>query len=236
MNNPDWNTDEHILALNLYFELKGKGFNSKSPEIIKLSKILNNLPYHKQREETFRNPKGVAMKLHNFKRVDPEYKGKGLQKGNKLEKVLWEKYADNKDELRERTLNIIKFIENPEIEITAETPEFNDEEIEVFEGELFYYIHTKRERAIKITTTKKLNTLKQKGKLECEVCEFDFFLKYGILGKGFIECHHIKPISKIIPGEPTRLKDLALVCSNCHRMLHRGKGISIESLKKNFKK
>ncbi|MBV2227622.1 HNH endonuclease [Sphingobacterium mizutaii] len=43
---------------------------------------------------------------------------------------------------------------------------------------------------------------------------------YGIHGKGFIECHHIFPIAKH-GKRTTTLDDLALVCSNCHRMLHR---------------
>ena len=69
--------------------------------------------------------------------------------------------------------------------------------------------------------------------LYCEICNFDFSKKYPNLGNGFIECHHKKPISC---GERvTRMEDLALVCSNCHRMLHRkyqSGFLSIEELKK----
>ncbi|MBT3031446.1 MAG: HNH endonuclease [Candidatus Thiodiazotropha sp. (ex Lucina pensylvanica)] len=52
---------------------------------------------------------------------------------------------------------------------------------------------------------------------------FDFSEKYGKLGEGFAECHHTKPPSTLKPGEKTKLSDLAVVCSNCHRMLHRAK-------------
>ena len=41
------------------------------------------------------------------------------------------------------------------------------------------------------------------------------------LGEGFIECHHVTPVSELRAGTRTRLSDLAVVCSNCHRMLHR---------------
>lgn len=73
-----------------------------------------------------------------------------------------------------------------------------------------------------------------KGKyLKCEVCGFDFEEVYGELGAGFIEVHHKKPISE---GEhKTDLnKDLVMLCSNCHRMIHRGKDrmITVEELKK----
>ncbi len=56
---------------------------------------------------------------------------------------------------------------------------------------------------------------------DCAVCGFDFEETYGIIGKGFIECHHNRPISNMRPGDKTKLSDLVAVCSNCHRMLHR---------------
>ena len=60
------------------------------------------------------------------------------------------------------------------------------------------------------------------GYLACEVCGFRFDEKYGTLGEYFIDCHHIEPIhlrSEI--GSITKLTDLALLCSNCHRMIHK---------------
>ncbi len=59
------------------------------------------------------------------------------------------------------------------------------------------------------------------GKLFCEICEFDFSEYYGEIGESFIECHHNKPVSQMKAGDKTKIKDLAMVCSNCHRMLHR---------------
>jgi hypothetical protein len=53
----------------------------------------------------------------------------------------------------------------------------------------------------------------------CEICDFDFEGKYGILGSKFIEAHHTLPIKS---GErKAQIKGLRAVCSNCHRMLHR---------------
>jgi predicted HNH restriction endonuclease len=46
---------------------------------------------------------------------------------------------------------------------------------------------------------------------------------YGARGKDFIECHHTKPVSELAVGEKTRLTDLVLLCSNCHRIVHRKK-------------
>jgi len=50
-----------------------------------------------------------------------------------------------------------------------------------------------------------------------------FSEKYGVLGDGFIEAHHIKPVSQMQEGERTSIEDLIMVCSNCHSMLHRRK-------------
>jgi len=60
--------------------------------------------------------------------------------------------------------------------------------------------------------------------VRCKVCDFDFAVVYGEIGEGFIEVHHIEPVSGIGPGtivDPA--KDLAPVCCNCHAMLHRRK-------------
>lgn len=70
---------------------------------------------------------------------------------------------------------------------------------------------------------------------KCQVCNFDFELTYGKWGKDFAEVHHIKPLSEL-KGETQRTNpksDLAVLCANCHRMIHRKKGItlSLEELK-----
>lgn len=69
--------------------------------------------------------------------------------------------------------------------------------------------------------------------LKCAVCGFDFQEKYGDLGQGFIEIHHLKPLSSLNEEVIVNPKDdLRPICSNCHRMIHRRKGrvYSIEEL------
>lgn len=68
----------------------------------------------------------------------------------------------------------------------------------------------------------------------CMACGFDFEAVYGEPGKGFIEVHHIKPLSSLQEEMVIDCKtDLVPVCSNCHRILHRNKEkmLSIEELK-----
>jgi len=97
-----------------------------------------------------------------------------------------------------------------------------DENFYVTEGaSKFIANHKSLERNPTIIKKKKQQVLKQKKCLECEICGFDFVKIYGEkLGDGFIECHHTNPLSD--SGETkTKLSDLILVCSNCHKMIHR---------------
>ena len=63
---------------------------------------------------------------------------------------------------------------------------------------------------------------KQKhNKLFCVICDFDFEKVYGEIGKDYIEGHHSIPVSDIPQGYRTKPEDIVIVCSNCHKMLHR---------------
>jgi HNH endonuclease len=98
------------------------------------------------------------------------------------------------------------------------------------EGNPILVTHKRRERRPGLVARKKELVLHQTGKLECEVCGFNFATRYGEFGSDYIECHHIVPLADAKPGQMTRLTDLALVCANCHRILHRS-GASIEELR-----
>lgn len=86
--------------------------------------------------------------------------------------------------------------------------------------------HYVRERSRWIISTKKRAFLGTHGALFCEICRFDFKQQYPApLGVDFIEVHHMRPVSTLSEDERTSLDDLMLVCSNCHRMLHRNQSI-----------
>lgn len=81
--------------------------------------------------------------------------------------------------------------------------------------------HLRRERNTTIVKAKKKAIVEATGKLRCEVCEFDFSETYGEYGEDFCEVHHLKQLSKADGVVKTELQDLAIVCSNCHRIIHR---------------
>jgi hypothetical protein len=74
---------------------------------------------------------------------------------------------------------------------------------------------------------------------KCMACGFDFEKAYGERGRGFIEVHHIVPVSRLI--QETKINprtDMVVLCSNCHRMVHRRKNVllSLHELKSILKK
>ena len=106
-----------------------------------------------------------------------------------------------------------------------------DDESAYPEGKGQYRQHRSYERDPNLAKKAKTSRINSTGKLQCEVCSFDFSVKYGELGEGFIEAHHTVPVAKLRGKRKTKLSEIALVCSNCHRMLHRGKTLlSIEEL------
>ena len=235
MRNPKWHRDEIILALDLYSKMEAGKMNKSHPDIIELSKVLNRLPIHDVRpdEAKFRNPSGVNMKLNNFKSFDPEYSGKGLSRASKLDEKVFKEFESDTNRLHKIAKRIREVSEDLELANQLYLiEEDTDDNIEVNEGAVIYKLHKYRERDTKIIKKKKEREFKRLGRLPCEACTFDFHQKYGDLGYKYIECHHRTPLSEISTTTKTTLNDLALVCSNCHRMLHRRVDeLSVQGLK-----
>lgn len=91
----------------------------------------------------------------------------------------------------------------------------------VNEGGLRLVSHLRRERKRAVVEAKKAAVLGATGRLSCEVCGFDFSAIYGSIGEGFCEVHHLSPLSAADESVATALADLAVLCSNCHRIIHR---------------
>lgn len=96
--------------------------------------------------------------------------------------------------------------------------------------------HLVRERDRSLIDKKKKAVLRTIGRLACEVCSFNFEDVYGDRGRDFCEVHHLIPLSDLDTETETRLEDLAIVCSNCHRMIHQRPWIQIDELKKDITK
>jgi len=237
--NPDWTRDELILALDLYLRHRTSPPGKDGKEVLDLSDILNRVggKLHGAvgKEKSFRNANGVYMKLMNFRRFDPAYTAsgkKGLTAGNKDEEVVWRQFASDPTRCHEIAQAIIRNLDTDDVVALSSEAAPDDMVEEASEGRLLTRIHLRRERNRALIASKKRLVLKQGGLLTCEVCGFSFKAEYGDRGDGFIECHHTKPLETLGPGGKTHVRDLALVCSNCHRMIHRRRPwLSIDQLR-----
>ena len=101
------------------------------------------------------------------------------------------------------------------------------------EGGKRVFISVRRERAPKLRS----DALALHG-YDCMSCNFNFEEFYGEIGKGFIEVHHVVPLADAAKRETNPETDLLVLCANCHRMVHRRKGIclSLKEIKSHIRR
>ncbi|OGG93626.1 MAG: HNH endonuclease [Candidatus Lambdaproteobacteria bacterium RIFOXYD2_FULL_50_16] len=147
-------------------------------------------------------------------------------KGGIGQSNVW--YADS-TEAQVHVKRVLKLIETGEDEKLLDV----DGDLSGKEGNPRFVAHLRRERNSKIVKQKKAAILRETGALRCEVCKFDFKSFYGKLGSDFCEVHHLLQLSKADGLVKTKLDDLAVVCSNCHRIIHKHDPmLSLNQLKK----
>jgi predicted restriction endonuclease len=83
-----------------------------------------------------------------------------------------------------------------------------------------------RERYFFARNPKLTEAAKRYHGFRCQACGFDFAAEYGQLGEGYIEAHHLDPLSERPELEwtdelRTSVVAVRVLCANCHRMIHR---------------
>lgn len=204
-----------ILALDFY---RREGRNPSSEALAGLSEQLRSIPIelHHADGAEFRNLSSVKLKVSNFVALDPDAETAGMSRGSHLDAEVFQEYWTDPERLA-ATANTIR------ANLTTLTPvdaEADDDIEDAPEGRILTRTHRVRERSAKLRRKKIALALEKSGGLKCEVCCFDFAAIYGKRGEGFMECHHTIPLQDLKPGARTRLEDLALLCANCHRMIH----------------
>ncbi|MEU3183098.1 HNH endonuclease [Streptomyces sp. NPDC006923] len=219
---PDWTRDEIILACDLAMANGWKRLEFDDPRVVELSALLQTMPIHPEelRNELFRNPNGVARKTVDITCRHPSYTGKPTN-GNALDVEVMNDFLARPAEMTEAARLIRQGIATGELQSFAPTEdeEFGDD-FSAPEGRLLMRRHRARERNKALRKRKITSVLQRGGPLACEACGFDFEKVYGFRGAGYIECHHVLPLHVAGEGR-TKLSDLALICANCHRMIHR---------------
>jgi 5-methylcytosine-specific restriction protein A len=82
-----------------------------------------------------------------------------------------------------------------------------------------YKMHSRIERRGNVS-----KKVKKRQGLCCKACGIDYGEKYGKIGQSCIEAHHLTPLSTLEAGIEISNdidKDFAILCANCHRMIHR---------------
>jgi len=226
MKNPPWNKEELILALDLYSKLEYGQMDGKNPKVKELSEVLTfmNEPRGFQRSVN-----SVSLKLANYKRIDPEFTGKGMTGGGRLEEIVWKEFFYDKQLLNETAEKIKKVILNNDLQFIPQ-----ESYVSRTEGGRKVYVSLKAERNAKLRN----EAIKMHG-TSCQVCGFNFEVVYGEWGEGFIEVHHLITFGNnvIEERETNPSKDLMVLCANCHRMIHRKRGttLTLEELNEKIK-
>ena len=118
-----------------------------------------------------------------------------------------------------------------------EEPLATDPEIEIsrIEGELRLYTHRRKERD-RALRTKKIEARLAAG-LEpcCEACGITTNGAFPGLNGEILEVHHRLPLSASSGPVATALSDLALLCPNCHRAIHKTRPLfNVENFRESF--
>lgn len=193
--------------------------------------LKNEIPEDHELVNDLRNMIGVYRELVGTVRTIDDYE-------NRVKKLLSQNthHLDpnnriEKDDEIEMEINSLEGIDKPKC-----PEEFkNQEEYKAYtEGRKKLRLHITKERNPKVIREAKENFKSRNSSLYCEICGFNFEIKYGEIGKDYIEGHHILPLSQITEEyNIIRPEEIALVCSNCHRILHRKKPwLKVEELKK----
>ena len=210
--NPAWNRDETILALNLYFEVEGVPPSPDDQRVIELSSFLRALPYHSEasRRDSFRNAAGVAFKIQNLRSIAT---GKGLTNVSATDRAVWEQLGNSPERVSLLAAAIRSGVE------AIGSLEPDEDEQEFAEGRLLTMLHKRRERSRKVRS-ELLKLRRAAGPLRCELCEGGSRTPIASFEEAEFEAHHMRPVSESTEGK-TRLKDMALLCACCHRLLHK---------------
>lgn len=210
--NPNWTREEVILAVDLYYKVEKSIPGPNDPRVIALSKELRSLPYHREASKvaSFRNPAGVVFKLQNIRQAAV---GQGLSHTARVDLEVWKEFGGDKTAALAAAARIRCGLQ------IAKADEPPDEDFEFAEGRAVTEAHKRIERN-KSIRKKLLKTRRNAGNLRCEVCANAGEKLEGSIRESIFEAHHTRPIAGT--GEvKTKLSDMALLCANCHRLVHR---------------
>lgn len=222
---PPWDREEILLAAGLLAENGWLMLAHGDPRLDELSDLLLKTGIHTNVDQypNFRSPKSVRRKTEDLRTASPSYPLKATKGGRLTREVAAQYEADPEGLLKEvaavkASIRLCAELAHGTREATGLQVTWDDVP-SATEGGLILRVHYQRERD-PVLRRRKIEQLTRAGALACEVCGFDFERVYGEHGAGYIEIHHREPLA-ITGLTETKLADLAPLCANCHRMIHR---------------
>lgn len=223
-----WSKEELLFLWKFWFD-KGSEVSKKSEDFHKILKDIKNI--NTLLKVKIKTPQQIHKKLQELNELATSFKDKTREQTQETN-ILKSFYSD-KDKCVLIYNNISEALKNlHKLNFNLDNLDYEAEE-----GKILTALHHYKERDKKIVEAKKLSILAKFNKLSCEACNFNFFEFYGERGNGYIECHHLLPVSQMSSNHKTKLDDLCLLCSNCHKIIHRNTPwLSLQQLKEILKK
>jgi 5-methylcytosine-specific restriction protein A len=226
----NWSDQELLLAAELVFDNNWKALDDNSPKVSELSLLLRQMRKiggHAV-DQKFRSSASVALKTRNIASLHPNWHGAPSNSG-KRDLAALERFLVDPVEAKKECLMMWESVDLSQgFEVDALPPEI-EASLSAIEGRILAINIIKYERSPALRKAKIASMLATDSGVACEACGFDFSKTYGERGLNFIEVHHVNPLH--FTGEVTsKTQDLVGLCSNCHRMVHRGAWITPSEL------
>jgi 5-methylcytosine-specific restriction protein A len=211
--NPPWTRDEIILALDLFFDEGMVVLSDTHPKVIALSDQLRGLPGNEARagNPKFRNPAGVSFKLSNLASIST---GRGFANGSAADRAIWTQFESRPQRVKDVAALILRYV----VDVPLSVDDDEDEE-EFPEGRILTRVHRRIERNRKLRT-KLIRERRKVNLLRCDACLATNPTADSRLDDAIFDAHHLAPLSSQ-GSTKTKLSDVALLCANCHRLIHR---------------
>jgi len=225
LTNIQWETEEHLIILDTWFKKKSfSSFEHLIKEIeLKLVQLKAYCAYFSKTLDT----KNVELIKLAFNEITTISHGHKIKNSSNLLN-LFHRFRNDPEELS----NFIEILYE-DISMNIYSVPVEHEETLFYEGDKQAKLHIHTERDPRIVKAKKNQFKAMHNALYCEACYFNFENCYGLRGVNYAQVHHLKPLSELDSKSLIHLNDLAILCSNCHSMIHRKKPwLSLESLKK----
>jgi predicted HNH restriction endonuclease len=219
----DFDRLDLLIALRAYDETFGKPISELAGSPVANAALLCG-----------RAVSSIYSKVMNFRAMDSRVAGVGQANAGAPTEAVWKEFWNGSGIDRAKLERSLEGMMSPgseptslrqlEAEVEA-APDYSEE------GRRVLVTHYRIERNRQVVDDAKAAWFAADPLLRCSVCRMSFVETYGAVGEGFIEAHHVERISTREGPYVPDLADLVPICANCHRMVHRLEGVSIEQLR-----